>query len=57
VLFPVVTEEIDIDIRWLCNGAQMAQLLEMPNERLPMNSIIGTIIPINGPAIYQGQGW
>ena len=29
---------------------------EMPNDLLPNNNRAGTVNPISGPAIYQGQG-
>jgi hypothetical protein len=41
-------------------GQQLAQMclkeLEIPKDLLPIINKIGTISPINGPAIYHGRG-
>jgi hypothetical protein len=41
-------------------GKQAAQMWrndeDIPNDLLPMSNKVGTVSPINGPAIYQAQG-
>src|SRR5687767_1266846 len=45
----------------ILEGKQAAQIWrneeETPNDLLPASNKTGTINPISGPEIYQGQGW